>query len=87
MAGGAGMSDPWRLSEKHSLPELQEMLSAAMSDPSNRNPPGGVLIYNVRGKRRIDAIADAISLRLKQWKIDNGTYETSGYSGRNSNRR
>lgn len=81
------MPDAFVLAERHTLAELQEMFNAARADPDNKSEQGSVQIYNKRGQRKIDALGDAISLRLKQKKIDNGTYETNGYSGRNSNRR
>ena len=80
--------DAWKLAEKHSMGELQGMLQRLVDDPMSRNEsPGSVMIYNKRAQKKMDAIGDAISIHLKQRKIDNGTYETQGYSGRNSNRR
>ena len=80
--------DAWKLAEKYNMAELQEMQRAIMGDPTSRNDnPHSVMIYNKRAQKRLDASGDAISLHLKQRKIENGTYETQGYSGRNSNRR
>lgn len=80
-------ADPWRLFDNHSLDELCDMLRSERENTDNLNPTGSVLIYTKKAQKKIDAIADAISLHLKNRKIENGTYETSGYSGRNSNRR
>lgn len=81
------MTDAYRLYERHDLAALQAMLQEQMDAPENRNPPGCVFIYTKRAQRKMDAIAEAISMHLKDRKIANGTYQTEGYSGRNSNRR
>jgi hypothetical protein len=79
--------DAWKLAERHTMEELQSMLKAAMEAPESKNDnPASLMIYNRKASKRIDAICDAISLHLKQRKIDSGTYKTEGYSGRNSNR-
>lgn len=80
--------DAWKLADRHTMEELRKMLKAVMEAPESKNDnPASLNIYNPKASKRIDAIGDAISLHLKQRKIKIGTYETQGYSGRNSNRR
>ena len=80
------MADPWKLSERHCLQELEDMLQRELDDPLNKNSDGSIFLFHKKAQKRIDAIGDAISMHLKQRKIDRGTYESNGYSGRNRNR-
>ena len=49
---------------KHTMEELVEMDKALMADPANRNPPGGLYVYTPKARRKMKAIAEAITYHL-----------------------
>ncbi len=68
--------------------ELVAMQDAIQQDPASFNPVPSIFIYSPAARRKLDAIARAITenLRLKRQQEGNPV-PCDGYSGRQSNRR
>jgi hypothetical protein len=58
------------------------------ADPANRSAPGSLWIYTAAARRKLDRINLAIAANMAADRAAAGRpVPTSGYSGRNSNRR
>lgn len=68
--------------------ELLKLREEIESDPANKNTDGGIYLYTVKARKKLDAITEAITENLRQAKVARGELiNTAGYSGRQANRR
>lgn len=76
------------LHKRHSKAELLEQMQAIEADPANKNPDGEVFRFNAAARKRLDAIAQAITFHLADEREAAGKpVPCDGYSGRQTNRR
>jgi hypothetical protein len=68
--------------------ELVLLSQAIEQDPRNQNPPGSLNLYTAAARRKLSAIAWAITANLAESRQRSGRPVTAdGYSGRQSKRR
>jgi hypothetical protein len=74
-----------RLYERHTMHELVAMAQALRDDPVNRAE--GLYLYTPQTRRKLDAIAQAITWHCADNRAARGNPVTAdGYSGRQCNR-
>lgn len=77
--------NPVRLYERHTMPELVTMAQYLRDDPANRDE--GLYLYTPQTRRKLDAIAQAITWHLADARAARGEpIVSNGYSGRNEKR-
>lgn len=75
------------LYRRHDKAALLAIQAAIMSDPGNRNTSGGLYIYTPRARRKLDAIAVAITMHMDDERNAAGDpVSQDGYTGRQSKR-
>lgn len=73
---------------KHDQAALLALARQVEADPANRNPAGSVAIFTPAASRKLGAIAHAIAMHQADRRAAAGQpVPTSGYSGRQTNRR
>ena len=76
------------LYRKHSPAELVAMQEAIRNEPANKMPPRSLYLYVPKARKKLDAIAQAITFHLQDKREAEGRpVAADGYSGRQSNRR
>ena len=76
------------LYKKHDQAELLRMQAAIEADPASRNTSGGIHLYAPNARRRLSAIAEAISYHMADRRAASGRpVPSDGYSGIKQNRR
>lgn len=74
--------------DDHTTEELVAMRRAVEDDPANRNPTESIFIYTPKAMKKLRAIDDAITRKVAERRAAAGNpVPTSGYSGRQTNRR
>ena len=69
-------------------PELLKMMADVEQAPANRKPPGGLYLYTPAARKKLDAIALAITANAAEARrLAGDPVRADGYSGRQSNRR
>lgn len=77
--------NPVKLYEKYSIPELQEMEKKIKEDPKNQLT-GQIYLYTPSARKKLDAIAWAITYHLKDARIARGEFiREDGYTGKKRN--
>ena len=73
---------------KLSKAELLAEQERLCTDPVNRNIAGGLYLYTKEAQKKLDKIAWAITILIKEEKKARGEFvNEAGYSGRMTNRR
>jgi len=68
--------------------ELVQMIRVIESDPANQLPKGGLYLFTPDARKKLDAIARAITNNLIDARAAAGNpVKADGYSGRQSNKR
>lgn len=57
----------WKLADL-SFAELNELRESVTNDPANRNPPGSFWLYTPKARKKLDALAWAVTYKLREGK-------------------
>lgn len=57
----------WKLADL-SFAELNELREGVQNDPKNQNPPGSFYLYTPAARRKLDALAWAVTHKLRERK-------------------
>ena len=81
--------DAIKLYRKYTKDALLSMQAKIADDPESRNTtPGSIYIYKATARKKLDAIATAITMHLADEREAAGQpVSQAGYSGRQTNRR
>lgn len=82
------MTAAYSLYKKHSQDALLKLQDSIAADPESRNKAGGIHLYEPKARRKLAAIAEAITMHMADRRAAAGRPVTvDGYSGRKQNRR
>lgn len=77
-----------RLYKKYSKEQLLLLQDQISGAPENRNTDGSMFLYTAQARKKLDAIAQAITFHLADQREAAGMpVPTCGYSGQQQNRR
>lgn len=57
----------WKMADL-SFADLEQLRQAVQNDPKNQNPPGSFYLYTPPARKKLDALAWAVTHKLKENK-------------------